>query len=686
MAHFSPMEKQSHPRHQRPSKLPRFLFGAPYYPEHWTTEDMQDDPERMAAAGVNVVRMAEFAWDRMEPRSGEFDFSLFDETIARLGERDIDTILCTPTATPPRWLTVQHEDWMRVDANGRRMVHGSRQQCCTNNAAFRLESERITRAMAEHFARNARVIGWQTDNEFYCHFSECYCDACVTGFREWLRKKYSTIGALNRAWGAAFWAQTYDDFDQVELPQVDRPAAPNPGHHLDHLRYLADSLCDFQRGQVKILREAQPQWWITHNGSFAHVNDWKLAEDLDFYGIDVYPGFSGEQPRNFHWGALKNEEARAASGTFIVPEQQGGAGGQRSFLLETPPPGQMRLWAYQSISHGADGMLHFRWRTCRFGAEIYWNGILDHDNVPRRRYREFAQEGEELKRIGDKILGTTLLVRAALLVECDQEEAYTTMQLGLPRPLHQRTIAYREMLARHLPVGIVDAADSLDGLDLVVLSSFALMDESLAARLRAFVERGGVLIALARTATRNRDNQVLSQTPPGLLTGLFGVTVEEFGKLDSLSLQFTTPNGIVLPAGAAYEVLQPGRAETLAEWNATPDGSPHAAPGEAAVTLNRVGKGAAIYVGTYFSEENTPALLDLILQHVPLSPLAEADECVEVTCRQSPERKLFFVLNHYPVEKSVSGLPSGVELLSQETCTGELRLPAFGVAIVEVLP
>jgi len=288
-----------------------------------------------------------------------------------------------------------------------------------------------------------------------------------------------------------------------------------------------------------------------------------------------------------------------------------------------------------------------------------------------------------LGRIGSKILGTTLLVRAALLTERDQDSAHITMDLGLPSPLQQRTLAIAHLLSRHIPVGLVDASDAFDGLDLILLPSFTLMDEALAARLRAFVERGGVLVATARTATRNRDNQVIAQTPPGPLAELFGATVEEFGKLNTPLLNLELSSGQSLPAGGAYEILQPRGAEPLATWSKTAHGEPHAAPGEAAVTLHRIGKGAAIYIGTYLAEENAGALLDLLLERAAIAPLAQADAFVEITCRRAPDRTLFFLLNHNPREAQVTGLPPGTDLLSGQPCDGTWMLPAYGVAIVE---
>jgi len=670
------------PRHQRPTRLTTLLFGVPYYPEHWNEEERRTDAQRMKQAGVNVVRMAEFAWDRMEPQPSLFDFSLFDETIAQLGRQGISTILCTPTATPPRWMTAEHEDWMRVDAAGVRMSHGSRQHCCTNNPSFRTESRRITEVMADHFRDNDHVIGWQTDNELFCHISECYCESCLTAFRGWLRRQYRTIEMLNAAWGTQFWSQTYRTFDHVPFPYVpERPTYANPGHQLDYYRFLSDALCEFQREQITILRAARPSWWITHNGMMNHIDYWEFARDLDMLGIDVYPGFSVKRPEDCYGPSLALERCRAASGCFIVPEQQSGAGGQRPYLHETPRPGQMRLWAYQSIAHGADGVLHFRWRTCRYGAEIYWNGVLDHDNVPRRRFEEFCREGTEFERIGHVVLGTTVGIGAGVLIQQEQTEAHRCMSLGLPSPDDVAGAVLAELLRRHLPAGFVDASDSFDGLALLVLPSFPLLDPELASRLTAFVERGGVLIATARSATRERNNRVVSQTPPGLLSTLFGATVEEFGKLDSPQLH-THAGEFDIPAGGAYERLCLATAQPLGAWSACEDGGPHAAALQPAVTINHAGSGKAIYVGTFVSGENAHPLFDLLLPHAGVSPLATADECVEVVCRRSETARLHFVLNHYPETRTVRDLPRGKELLSNVKCDGTLELEPYGVAII----
>lgn len=115
---------------QRPTKAitqTPFHYGAAYYPELWSEKQIAEDIAHMKKVGINCVRMGEFAWHTMEPKQDQIDLSFFKDIILRLWENGIQTVLCTPTPTPPRWLTYQHPDTAFVTRDGVKYEHGARQ-------------------------------------------------------------------------------------------------------------------------------------------------------------------------------------------------------------------------------------------------------------------------------------------------------------------------------------------------------------------------------------------------------------------------------------------------------------------------------------------------------------------------------------------------------------------------------
>ncbi len=679
--------------HKRPTNLDRFYYGSPYYPEQWDEATRAQDAERMAAAGWNMVRMAEFAWDLLEPQPGQYNFHLFDQAIQRLGERGIVTMLCTPTATPPRWLTYAYPEMLRVDASGVVMQHGSRQHACYANEVLRDHSQRITRVMAEHYRDNPYVVGWQTDNEFNCHFPECHCESCQAAFRDFLRERYNNdIAALNRAWGAAFWAQTDSDLAQIEPPKSPRPTHPNPSHMLDYYRYISASVTAFQHDQVLILREAashraaQPGWFITHNGLFRHIDyRGQFTRDLDFLSYDVYPFFDPHAATRPLTQAFALDEARAWSGNFFVPEQQSGPGGQSDYFHDTPEPGEMRRMAYTSIARGADGLMFFRWRTARFGAEEYWCGVLDHDNVPRRRYQEAARLGEELKRVGPAVLGTHVFVNIGIAA-ADQAaaDAHAAMTLGLPSPREVAQQAHSFFYRRGYAVGCVHPSDDLSGLELYILPHWAVFDPAWVDNLTAFVERGGVLVVGARTASKDLNNHVVAQTLPGALAELCGVTVEEYGHQNDPAGR---PLWVYLPTAESpsqtwYEAIRPAegaQVEVIGTWKG------RHLTGQPAVSLRRVGQGMVIYVGATLTPDLLEALLAEIEKQRPLTRLWPfAPEGVQVVRREDGKKRLWFFINESDAPATIHKLPApGVDLIADRPVDGPLTLEPNEVAVIE---
>ena len=698
----------------RPLNLDQFLLGAPHYPEHVDESLWQRDAERLAASGANTVRMGEFAWNIWEPMEGRFSFDLFDRAIAVLGKEGIKTILCTPTATPPRWLTVNYPEVLRVDANGRVAGHGSRQHADTTSPVFRTHSRRITRAMADHYRDNPHVIGWQTDNELNTTASESYSASCRLEFQKYLSHVYPDIHAVNHAWGGHFWALAYDTFAQIDLPRQMAPGFISPGHLQDYHRFLAHATAMFQHDQVEILRATNPDWFIFHNlGNLADIDfRGQFGQDLDFIGFDIYPMLYDEFRRTGGLGptqALHLDLCRAYSGNFIVPEQASGFGSQPGFSTMTPEPGEMRRMALSSVARGADGLMFFRWRPAHFGAEIYWMGVIDHDDVPRRRYEEATQFFGEMNRLAPEILGTHVRMDVGIAgADFDNQEAHKTYPMGMPSPLEDAILLHRHCYTQGIACGFIHPEDDLTRLKVLYVPHWVMWKPEWTARVDAFVAQGGTLILSALTATRDVHNHIPTEQAPVGLSALAGVKVYEFGRLagpDASGLFPPWPDRYVgayapgsvpdaasasrkyrfsfgnqeFTAGHLYEKLElaPGT-EVLGQWtNRWLEGSP-------AITSRKHGKGRVVYVGTYLTPELAAQLAETVCQPagaVPLLP--HLPEGVEVSVRQAEDRVLYFIQNTTDLTVLVKGVVAGTDLLTGQSVAGDLTLASYGCAVVK---
>jgi len=651
--------------------------GADYYPEHWPRQRWETDARLMEDAGFNVVRLAEFAWIYMEPEEGRFEFGWLDEALGVLDSHGVSAILCTPTAAMPAWVARKYPATLATQLDGTRIRWGVRKNNCFTSGAYRMLSERITRAMAEHFARAPNVIGWQTDNEF--GHPVCFCDACRAEFQDWLRRRYGTLEELNRRWGTHFWGHVHTTWGEIEIPADANRY--NPSLCLDWQRFFSHLNVRFQRDQVRILRELCPNHFVTHNfmGLFSDLNYYDLAEDLDHVSWDNYPV----------WGAPGIPYDAAAGAdvmrglkrkNFWIMEQTAGPGGGSTFG-RNPRPGEIRKIAYQQLSHGAEGQLWFRWRTCTAGREQYWHGLLGHDGKPLRRYREAARTAREFHALVPELEGTTVVPRVAMVYDYDSIWALRIQPGFAGNSYHAAMRRYYGALMRAgVNVDMVPPTADLSQYRLVVAPELHVMPDAVADSLKSYVADGGVLLTDCRTGVKDETNLCHERTLPGLLSEALDIVIEEYGSL-SADMEY----GVAGRGGleGRYTAVQyvdwvtPNGAETLAlyeQWHVE---------ALAAVTRNRFGEGWAYYVGTVVKEDAFyDRLMAEVLSSARVEPLIRPPEGVEVSVRRGNGKSLVFLLNHTEEERAVCVPAGGRELLT-DTGTGEpIELNAYGVAVV----
>jgi len=653
-------------------------IGADYYPEHWEKSRWETDAKLMKRAGFNITRLAEFAWVMMEPAEGCFEFGWLDEALAVLARHGISAILCTPTAVAPAWVARKYPEILRQNQDGTRAFWGVRKDQCYTSGAYRMLSQRITSAMASHFARTPNVIGWQTDNEFDGRC--CYCESCRKEFQDFLRGRYGTLDNLNRAMGKHFWGHYATTWDEVEIPAGD--GSHNPSVGLEWKRFNSYLNVRFQREQVRILRHICPHHFVTHNfmGLYPRVDYFDLAEDLDHVSWDNYP--IGGRPYLSVAAAAAADLMRGCKKKNVwIIESTSGPHGWGTYG-RNPRDGEMRTFAFQQFAHGCDHYVWFRWRACTAGREQYWHGILGHDGRPLRRYRQATQIAKQLRKLEKHLAGTTVKARVAIVYDYDSLWA-VEMQGGYQGNDYVKGMLryYEPLLRAGVNVDFLKPGDDLSGYKLVLAPCLYIMPDGLAKRINDYVRAGGVFFCDQRTGVKDSSGLCHERTLPGLLSPALGIEIQEYESVYEAGYKMIGSGGLAgeftAHMGADWVIAR--KAKALVGY------SDSHMKKFAAVTRNAFGRGAGWYCGTVAKEPAFyEALIAALLKDARIRLICRPVEGVEVSVRQGRGKRLLFVINYTEEKKSITVPAGGRELLTGKTTGKTMKLARFGVAVIRL--
>jgi beta-galactosidase len=604
-------------------------YGADYNPEQWPEELWPEDVARMREAGVTMVSLGIFSWSRIQPREGEFDFAWLDRVIELLHEGGIAVDLAAATASPPPWASAAYPELLPQDENGAVYWPGSRQQFAPSSPVYRRLAAELVTAIAQRYAGHPAIVMWHVNNEYGCHVNADYSDAARDAFRTWLERRYTTVDALNDAWGTNFWSQRYGGFDEV-FPPRKAPYSHNPGQLLDFRRFTSDMLLECYLMEREIIRAAGATQPITTNfmGPFKPANYAQWAEHMDVVSDDAYP--DPNDPESFRAAAFQRDLVRSLKPEvpWILMEQATNALNWRPSNAPKAP-GQMAALSAQAIGRGADGILFFQWRQSRAGAEKFHSAMLPHSGTNTRTWREVTALGEQLAALPALPAGARD-AKVALVFDWENWWAVEASDHPLNELDYLAVVQrwYRALHRRHVQVDIV-SPERVDGqYALAIAPLLYLLREEGAAALTDFVEGGGHLLAgpftdVVDEADRFRDGGFLTQ-----LGELCGIRLEDFGAL--------VPPGSTEPGEREARFAGDALAESVelvgtlvveeievAVTDATVEASFTSGrrAGHPALTARRASRGVARYLATVPDEAGASAVVDHVLADAGIEPV-----------------------------------------------------------------
>lgn len=668
------------------AKFNKMLYGGDYNPEQWPKDVWQQDMELFDKAGINSATINVFSWARIQPAEEVYDFRELDEIVDTLAKAGKQIVLATSTAALPAWMVKRYPEVARVDYEGRRHKFGQRHNACPNSPVYRHFVKELTARLAERYGSHEHVVCWHINNEYG---GECYCENCEKAFRVWLRKKYGTIEALNKAWNLTFWGHNIYDWDEVVLPNalsegIEGEEEPGnektafAGISIDYRRFNSDSILDNFRLERDTIRQYDRDTPVTTNlmGTYKGLDYFKWAKEMDIVSWDNYPSY--DTP----WStvAMRHDLMRGLKNApFMLMEQTPSQQNWQPYN-SLKKPGQMRAQSWQTVAHGADTIQFFQLRRSVGGCEKFHGAVIGHAGSDQTRvFREVAQLGEELNRIGDSIIGSKTESKVGIMFDWDNYWAleYTSGPNKDLKYVDQITRYYEYFYSKNMSVDLIPVDADFSRYDLVAAPVLYMVKEGMAKALERYVAEGGTLVTGFMSGIVNESDNVHLGGYPGPLRALAGIWAEEIDALapeQSNEILFT--DGTKACCGLLCDILHLEGAEEIARY-----GSNFYA-GTPAVTKNAFGKGYTYYVGTVLSEDGLEKVLDLACDGAGVASVIGEETELEVTRRISDAGAVYFVMNFKDQELPLPTVFAGKkDLLSGQTMEEGEMLGKYDVRI-----
>lgn len=641
-------------------------IGAAYYPEMWDESEIDKDIARCKDLGINALRVAEFAWGKMEPSEGKFDFEWLQKVVDKLYQNGIATIMCTPTATPPRWMLDKYPEMKRVMPDLVRSDVSSRCHVCKTSEMAREKNRIIVTELAKAFKGHKGIIGWQIDNEIFPYEEGCFCENCKKAFRVWLEKKYGTIDNLNRMWGMVRWSLEYDDFDAIQPPYPGQ--WKHPSLRTEWWNFQCYQICTYVWEQADVIRKFSDAPIGTDMMANNFLSYYDVNKNLDVIQYNHYDSCDGLFRNSFAYDFLRPIKEHP----FWVVETQVGWNGSEYAESGFRPVGNCYANTWLPIAKGAEMNLYWLFRTHPNGHEIGHGALYTAAGREYRVSQEVRQACTDISKCEDFLSATKVVSKAAI------HYSATTANLFHAAPL-MKEFDYRETLIKgihkafqsnHVNVDVIDTPRDLSDYEVLVSPFLMCIEDETASRIQKWVENGGTWLVGPMSGVMTQYASKFTHSPCPIVENLGGVYLKYQKPIDNNVFRAKWNNGTDCEMSKCFDAYELRGAKSLAAYV---EGDEFA--GYSVVAENKLGKGKVVVLGSLLNPDDLFRLTGMT-SGVSATPNLTVVE-------RSGKRNGMIVVEHEAKDGTVTLCGSYKELITGKMHSGTVCVHPYEVLVLE---
>ncbi|MEN8906343.1 MAG: beta-galactosidase [Clostridiales bacterium] len=676
-------------------QFPKIMYGGDYNPDQWSESIWDEDIRLFKLANIDIVTLPVFSWAKLQPSEDSYNFGWLDKIMEKMASNNIKVCCATSTAAQPSWMSKKFPDVLPVDINGIKRKHGGRTNFCPNSKNYRKFSVRLATKLSERYKNNPSLLVWHIGNEY---INICYCENCAKAFRKWLKQKYKNVEEVNKKWNMNFWGHTIYSWDEIDsvsnLTEMgrdtfsghDRDITAFQGMALDYKRFMSDSVFECYLGEYNAIKKLTPNIPITTNlmGFFKPLNYQKWSKKMDIISLDNYP-YPNEDSSI---AALKHSLMRGLKNgePFMFMEQSPSQVNWQP-VNSLKKPGVMRLQSYQAIAHGSETVMFFQLRRSLGACEKLHGAVIDHVGHENTRvFRECSHLGKELTKLGDKISGSRIYSKVAILIDWEnwwavEYSSGLTIHLNY---INQIEKYYKTIHNMNISVDIISLEDKFENYDVIISPVLYMIKENVSKLLESYVNNGGTFITTFFSGLVDENDLVTTKGYPGELRKLLGIWVEEIDAILPTENNTMLINEKLIGFKKSYtcnticDILHLENAKALAEYgNDFYKGMP-------VLTKNQFGKGVAYYIASDPEEDFLKDFFTDLFSKIDIKTPFTADEGLEITQRKKGSKVYTFILNHNNTKSRISlDDKKYIDLLTDEEFSNEIIIDSKDVKILE---